>query len=224
MFIRTNLVKRNYFFQSGNLGNGTTQVSVAEIQPTPTSFDRTTSVTASNPASSNCAPSDSNQLQFSAFAAQFAEWFYKMLNSCSPFTETPSDFGPIHFFSDCSLHLKSVSGEQCDELQCSGSDAVCNKLRSFVRDDKVLFNPHLDVGGCASRTNSFGMSEIRVAGTLHREEQLLGLFVQQFGVLKDPAMQFNWRIKSTHLCVKAGQALSPPSITGTLAALLPPHS
>ena len=157
------------------------------------------------------------------FALQFSNWFYTMLNNCSS-SDKPSDFGPTHFFPDCSLKHETVMGDHCERYQCNGADDACAKLRSFVEREGVLFNPHLDVGGCASLTNSFGMSVIRVSGTVHRHHQVVGVFIQQFGVLKDPAMQYNWRIKYTHLCVEAGQAVAPPSIEGHLAALLPPVS
>lgn len=144
-----------------------------------------------------------------------------MLNSCSPSVSEQSDFDPIHFYSDCVLRKTAVQGDNTEQFQCSGADAVCNKLRSFVQHEQVLFNPSLDASGCQSLNHPLGMTLVRVVGLLHRGEQVVGNFLQQFVMLKDPAMSFNWRVKSTDLIVKAGAALAPESMHGPLSVLLP---
>ena len=92
-------------------------------------------------------------------------------------------------------------GHMLDE--CQGSLAVSDKLRELVCKEKLLFNAN--VSGARGQIDAYGLVKITVGGTVHRFSDCLGIFEQSFGLIRDPHMQNNWKIKFTELKLKAQQ-------------------
>ena len=162
------------------------------------------------------------EFTFTPLAKEFAEWFYKMLNNCSPLLGGDASFSPVHFFPDCSMkHIVVIDGN-VEQSDVTGADGVCAKFIDFVTREELLFNPHLDSGGTASKQNAYGLTVVEVCGTVHKHHDVIGTFVQRFGIVKDPSMNYNWRIKHTYLCAQAGNSGQLPAIGGYLSALMPP--
>lgn len=136
-------------------------------------------------------------------AAYFVPWFYKILNSFNTSSDgTSQEWGPQHFWEDAKSSILMVSGGQVRD-ECQGSLAVSEKLRELVCQEKLLFNAN--VGGVRGQIDAYGLVKISVGGTVHRFSNCLGIFEQSFGLIRDPQMQNNWKIKFTDLKLKAQQ-------------------
>ena len=145
-----------------------------------------------------------------------------MLNSCNPnYTGQNGDsFTTEHFYPDCGMKLLTKTSEiQQEDL--FGAETVHLRLRSFPCNENLLFVPNLEVGGVVGKMNAHGLVLVHVCGTVHRPSEILGLFEQRFGLVKDPSMQLNWRVKFTNLCLQAGAAVGTPQLGMGLAQMLP---
>ncbi|XP_068693968.1 uncharacterized protein C3orf38-like [Montipora foliosa] len=136
-------------------------------------------------------------------ATNFVPWFYNILNSFNTSSdEATQQWGPQHFWDDAKSSILMVSGGQVND-ECQGSVAVSDKLRELVCKEKLLFNAN--VGGAKGQIDAYGLVRISVGGTVHRFSNCLGIFEQSFGLIRDPEMQNNWKIKFTDLKLKAQQ-------------------
>lgn len=136
-------------------------------------------------------------------AQYFVPWFYKILNSFNTSPDNLSqEWGPQHFWADAKGSVLMVSGEQVLD-ECQGSLAVSEKFRELVRKEKLIFNAN--VNGARGQIDAYGLVKISVGGTVHRFSDCLGIFEQSFGLIRDPQMENNWKIKFTELKLKAQQ-------------------
>lgn len=148
-------------------------------------------------------PSLDSKVDGQQLAQYFVPWFYKILNS---FNTSPDniaqEWGPQHFWADAKGSVLMVSGGQVLD-ECQGSLAVSEKFRELVRKEKLLFNAN--VSGARGQIDAYGLVKISVGGTVHRFSDCLGIFEQSFGLIRDPQVQNNWKIKFTELKLKAQQ-------------------
>jgi len=134
-------------------------------------------------------------------ATSFVSWFYKILNSFNTSSDgTSQEWGPQHFWADAKSSVLMVSDGQVHD-ECQGSIAVSEKLRELVSKEKLVFNAN--IGGVKGQMDAYGLVKISVGGTVHRFSHCLGIFEQSFGLIRDPQMQNNWKIKFTDLKLKA---------------------
>ena len=148
-------------------------------------------------------PSSGINVDGQQLAEYFVPWFYKILNSFNASPEDASqDWGPQHFWADAKCSVLMVSDGQVHD-ECVGSLAVSEKLRELVCKEKLLFNAN--VCGAKGQIDAYGLVKISVGGTVHRFSSCLGIFQQSFGLIRDPQMQNNWKIKFTDLKLKAQQ-------------------
>lgn len=149
------------------------------------------------------APSLDSKVDGQQLAAYFVPWFYKILNSFNSSPDgTSQEWGPQHFWDDAKSSVLMVSDGQVHD-ECQGSLAVSDKLRELVCKEKLLFNAN--VAGAKGQIDAYGLVQVSVGGTLHRFSNCLGVFEQSFGLIRDPQMQNNWKIKFTDLKLKAQQ-------------------
>ena len=148
-------------------------------------------------------PSLDRNIDGQQLAQNFVPWFYKILNSfnTSP-DDIPQEWGPQHFWADAKGSVLMVSGGQVLD-ECQGSLAVSEKFRELVRKEKLVFNANIN--GARGQIDAYGLVKISVGGTVHRFSDCLGIFEQSFGLIRDPQMQNNWKIKFTELKLKAQQ-------------------
>ena len=133
-------------------------------------------------------------------AVHFVKWFYSMLNACHQVqtSENIDEFGVQHFYDDCTLRLLYSTYEQnVDEFK--GAQVICDRLRAFVCEEQLQFNANTDSDGTVGLSDPHGLKVIVVCGTVHVSTQVVGIFEQQFGLVRDPSMDNNWRIKFTNL-------------------------
>ncbi len=141
-------------------------------------------------------------------AHQFAKWFYEMLNSLS------GSYGPHHFYLDCKLEVVSVMPDIKKDHYC-GADIVARRLKAFKLEEQLTFNPNLAASGLRGQSSPHGLFKALVCGTVHQNGQVLGIFEQQFGLVKDPDMNQNWRIKFTNLKLGRAQTNEVPTLEHT---------
>ncbi|XP_045156765.2 uncharacterized protein C3orf38-like [Mercenaria mercenaria] len=147
---------------------------------------------------------------------KFAEWFYENLNShCPSMQKSPGDFGPHHFWDDVSLVLNSCTPQPNVE-KLEGPLLVSQRFLAFAKDEHVLFNPNLTRDGIYVKSNQHGLVMILVCGTVHRNNDCLGVFQQLFGIVKDPRFENNWKIKMIKLDVKTSKPTAMPKLEGNL--------
>lgn len=153
------------------------------------------------PVSSSAKKVDGQEL-----ASNFIPWFYKILNSFNTASNSASqEWGPQHFWNDAKSSILMLSGGQVLD-ECQGSLAVSDKLRELVCKEKLLFNAN--VAGARGQIDAYGLVKISVGGTVHRFSNCLGVFEQSFGLIRDPQLQNNWKIKFTDLKLEAQE--QPP--------------
>ena len=157
------------------------------------------------------------------FARAFICWFYPLLNNA----DCDSDFGPHHFFNSCILKIAhGTVGADVNLEEHSGSMAVAQRLAAVVVDKKIKFCPNIGEGkgGYQGISNAVGLRAIKVCGTLHACEELVGVFEQEFGLVRDPGVDFNFRVKFSNLKLMAGRTNVQPTLELTGGMMILPHS
>ena len=145
------------------------------------------------------------------FSLQFCKWFYLMLNNLNNYNTTSNfntnnlnnntnNLTPQHFFQDCRMLLLTDEHHNKNIEALQGSEAVCDKLRRLSCN--FNYNPNLSSQGLQTLSDRFGRRAIVVAGTLHSGDHV-GLFEQQFGLLRDSGAEYNWKIKSMRLALSS---------------------
>lgn len=143
----------------------------------------------------------------------FIHWFYDSLNSHNPSRgTTPKDFGPQHFYKDAQLMVLLLGPPETRE-NCTGQQAVSDKFLHFVNRENLLFNPNCDHGGMMVKVNPHGLVVVVVCGTVHRENQCLGVFDQMFGLIQDPHLGNNYKIKISKMKLTATSVSNLPRLT-----------
>lgn len=175
--------------------------------------------------SQQCVPATSTTQQYNLptpanvdqeLAEKFAKWFYQMLNSYHPHSqEAPVDqFGAQHFFSECTLKLLCAVPDIRKE-EYSGAGCVCNRLLALVKEEQLKFNPNLDPGGVKGMADPHGLKVVMICGTVHLQGRCVGIFEQQFGLVRDPDAQNNLKIKFTNMKLKREDIIGTPTLQDT---------
>lgn len=138
-------------------------------------------------------------------AIQFSQWFYQRLNACA--------IAPDDLFRDVFLHLCIVGSDSSRSVErFDGSELVASRLCAFITEERLIFNPNATLDGVRGMSDPHGRRVIFVCGTVHQDDRVLGLFEQQFGLVRDPTAENNWKVRSTRLALST----TAPSIMPTL--------
>ncbi|CAL8086627.1 unnamed protein product [Orchesella dallaii] len=138
---------------------------------------------------------------------EFSSWFYERLN-------TLTDFTSVHFWPECNFRLEIVyaadPGRTILEESMTG-ESCCANLKDLVAVKNLYFNPNT-LGGSGIRgcLNPHGLATVIVCGTVHErgKSNPLGVFEQLFGLMKDPSLGNNYRIKFSILRLREGAHLA----------------
>ena len=149
-------------------------------------------------------------------AEQFTKWFFQMLNSYHPHTqEAPSEsYGAHHFYKDCQLKIISATPELRRDIH-NGDLDVSQRLLAFVKEEQIKFNPNMDPGGVKGMSNPHGLKVVAVCGTVHLNGRFVGIFEQQFGLVRDPDSENNLKIKFINLKLKRENTEIIPTLQET---------
>jgi len=147
------------------------------------------------------------------FATQFTAWFYAKLNGVN---DAPNDFGVEHFFHDATLALLVISaGPDNSVEQFEGADLVVRRLVALIADERLVLNANQSEDGIRGMSDPHGRRVVFVCGTVHRGNAVLGLFEQQFGLVRDPAAENNWKICSMRLAMSTRAPSQLPTLALT---------
>lgn len=148
-------------------------------------------------------------------ATKFAEWFYSLLNGNEVIAEE-------HFWPDSTLKITlptsviEVSNNTCD---------IVKALFNIKSENDFYFNPNLTCDGTQGRIDLYGLVLVLCCGTLHVNNQIVGVYEQVFSLARDPSAENNWKIKNTQLnLVSKTNVCNQPSLhenelTGNLLCL-----
>lgn len=144
------------------------------------------------------------------YAEQWTPWFYDLLRQCGTnMIHDPlqphgmSDWGEHHFWADAVLKIEVTARNQTTEENYSGALNVSRRLYSLVVRESIYLNPNLDRNGIKGRLEHTGMVLVTASGTVHRHSHFVGIFSQAFGLLRDPSVNNNYRIKFTNLQLRS---------------------
>jgi len=147
------------------------------------------------------------------FATQFTRWFYVKLNGVA---NAPDGFGVEHFFNDATLALlANTAGHDNSVEHFDGADLVVRRLTALITDEQLVLNANQTDDGVRGMSDPHGRRVVFVCGTVHRSNVVLGLFEQQFGLVRDPAAENNWKICFTRLALSTRVTSQLPTLAMT---------
>lgn len=190
----------SYFYHSQHLPNplsSASSMSPASSGSSPTSGVSSTAAAAAAAVAAAVTPSS----EVATMADSFVKWYYELLNAT--FLGDNGDFGPQHFWADASARITlspSHPAKEAGESICVQGDGrqVCDALKHVVRKYRVTYHP-VD-GGVSGCVDGQGQAVLQAAGTLltPADHAVCGSFQQQFGLVRDPSLGNNWKIKFTN--------------------------
>jgi hypothetical protein len=114
----------------------------------------------------------------------------------------------------------SSSSNESSGVEDNGK-LTCQLLQDIVKKHQVSFNPNITSEGVNGIIDAHGLAMVTACGTLHSGQRCCGTFHQQFGLIRDPSMGNNWKIKFTNatLVSRDGVAEIPRLSNASLLAL-----
>ena len=96
-------------------------------------------------------------------------------------------------------HVSDVGSSETICVQENGKQ-VAEALKHVVEKYKITYNPNMTRDGISGLVDAHGLALITACGTLHNTvtSVVCGTFQQQFGLIRDPNLGNNWKIKFTH--------------------------
>ena len=100
-----------------------------------------------------------------------------------------------------------------------GSETICvqenakqvaEALKHVVDKYRITYNPNMTRDGISGFVDAHGLALITACGTLHNTltSVVCGTFQQQFGLIRDPNLGNNWKIKFTHANLVSKESVS----------------
>lgn len=150
-----------------------------------------------------------------ALAFAFAQWFFQLLNAQNPSSGivTNETFGTQHFYSDCQLKMISATSELTKD-DFSGSELTVKRLLALAMEERLIFSPNLSEQGVRGMSEAHGLNVVLVCGIIHQHSNPVGIFEQQFGLVREPLTQ-RWKIKYVNLKIGAGVLDTKPTLQDT---------
>jgi len=147
------------------------------------------------------------------FATQFAVWFYAKLNGVA---DVPNSFGIEHFFGDATLALLVLNAGGDNSVEhFDGAELVVRRLVALITDEQLVLNANQTEDGVCGMSDPHGRRIVFVCGTVHRRNAVLGLFEQQFGLVRDPSAENNWKICYMRLALSTRAPSQLPTLAMT---------
>jgi len=89
-------------------------------------------------------------------------------------------------------------------------------LKHVVDKYRITYNPNMTRDGISGFVDAHGLAMITSCGTLHNTvtSVVCGTFQQQFGLIRDPNLGNNWKIKFTYANLVSKESVSQqPTLT-----------
>lgn len=152
-----------------------------------------------------------------ALGETFVHWFYNLVNSQNPTHSVhPGDFGPHHFWENCTLKLVSRTPDMSEE-EFEGSWLVAQRFLALAREELLVFNPNVSAEGVKVTSDPHGLLIVMACGTIHQHNNCLGVFQQMFGLVRSTLDDSTWKIKSSQLQLSSSQVTAIPKLTDSSA-------
>ncbi|CAD7004150.1 unnamed protein product [Ceratitis capitata] len=142
-------------------------------------------------------------------ARKFTEWFFINLNDKSLKIED--------FWTDSQLQLRIAASDHINDYECAGANEVIVNLFRSKDQFGFYFNPNLTHAGVQGRMNVHGLVLVLACGTLHTEQNCVGVFECSFGLLRDPFAENNWKVKTMQCVLRSQSAAVIPSLCASEA-------
>lgn len=153
----------------------------------------------------NVSPSaDESEFPIHLLARKFSEWFFNNYNG--------NTLKSRDFWSDSRLLLRIAANDGFDEHVCDDSNSLLDTLYDIRQKFGFFFNPNLTHAGVQGRMDVHGLVVVLACGTLHTENDCVGLFECAFGLLRDPFSENNWKTKTIQLMLRSKGAPATPSL------------
>jgi len=108
--------------------------------------------------------------------------------------------------------LKDAHGRGESETICvqENGKQVAEALKHVVDKYRITYNPNMSRDGISGFVDAHGLALVTACGTLHNPANTVvcGTFQQQFGLIRDPNMGNNWKIKFTHANLISKESVS----------------
>lgn len=160
-----------------------------------------------------------------AMADSFVKWFYSMINSTLFNPDSAAEFGPQHFWVDASAKISLQEGSALTNQQfisvSESAEEVSAALKDIVQKYRLTFNPNMTREGVSGMIDPHGLALVTACGTLHNPStsRCCGTFHQQFGLIRDPGLGNNWKIKFTNASLISREGVSEtPCLTNLTAS------
>lgn len=131
--------------------------------------------------------SDQEHFPINQMARNFASWFYTNLNAAT--------LREVDFWQDVQCSAQFLEHGVCivDEEHSSNGNVLtfCQSLRSQY---ELYFNLNDSHVGTQGRIDPHGLVLVLSCGTLHKTDQMVGVFECVFGLTRDPFSENNWKI------------------------------
>ncbi|OCT93891.1 uncharacterized protein C3orf38 homolog [Xenopus laevis] len=151
-------------------------------------------------------PSHRSSLDCYALGEHFCRWFYELLNSQNPTLGLANgEWGLQHFWENAMFKFAYRTIGDYTEEHC-GALMTSLRLLALTREERLLFNPNIASEGLKCATCPYGLVVVAVAGTIHKDNQYLGLFEHIFGLIRCPATD-KWKIKNVNLNILGQSAM-----------------
>jgi len=152
----------------------------------------------------------SSQSDAFEMACSFVRWYYPLINGSSNTCDT--NFGAQHFWLDASAQISLQSGiaggsKENSSVEDNGKLAS-ELLKEVVQKHDITFNPNISREGVHGVIDAHGLAIVIACGTLHSGQRCCGTFQQKFGLIRDPTMGNNWKIKYTNATLISRDAVS----------------
>lgn len=137
-------------------------------------------------------------------ARKFTEWFFSNFNM--------QELKVEDFWSDAKLQLRIAAADQINDYECGSANEVISNLLKSKEQFGFYFNPNLTHAGVQGRMNVHGLVLVLACGTLHTEQNCVGVFECTFGLLRDPFAENNWKVKTMQCILRSRTAALMPSL------------
>lgn len=131
--------------------------------------------------------SDQQHFPINQMARKFAHWFYTKLNE--------GTLQDIDFWRDVHCLFEFLErGRSMLRNELSTNESVLAFCQSLRTQYELHFNLNETHSGTQGRMESHGLVLVLSCGTLHKTDQMVGVFECVFGLARDPFSDNNWKI------------------------------
>lgn len=136
---------------------------------------------------------------------KFTQWWFEILLAISSAATVKNENLADQFWADGRLKITINSAQGIQSEDVVGSNEAEKLLLSLLHQGYLL-NPNLKE--VKEKHERHGFVLIAVCGTVHKNQSCIGVFENIFGLLRDPGVEFRWRLKWSELQINTSMILN----------------